>query len=367
MKPDHALPQPLLLHPLIWPLRMISAASALVFVLGVTFEILRAHGTSTVHLKLLLGVTFALASWAMVELWIGTRKIDNNVLFKRLHLLLGIQLLLPVLRAVLLDHDSAESTSKWIKTHETFTEWHFGFLIPYALLMFLIHQALVQIYSMNERNRAKAREDQMLVALNAMAMARDNETGNHILRTQHFVKRLAERLSQSKKYQSQINSQYIELVFKAAPLHDVGKVGVPDHILHKQGKLDPDEWEIMKTHTNIGDAILSSAIGAHLNLSDDVLLIARQIASGHHEKWDGSGYPLGLKGEQIPLAARIMALADVYDALVSERVYKKRWTHEDTTSEIITKRGSHFDPDVVDAFIAESTNFKAIAERYRDD
>jgi len=199
MKPDHALPQPLLLHPLVWPLRMISAASALVFVLGVTFEILRAHGTSAVHLRLLLGITFVLAAWAVIELWISNRKINDNDLFKRLHLLLGIQLLLPVLRAAFLAHDSAESTSKWITTHETFTEWHFGFLVPYALLMFLIHQALVKIYSTNERNRAKAREDQMLVALNAMAMARDNETGNHILRTQHFVKRLAERLSQSKK------------------------------------------------------------------------------------------------------------------------------------------------------------------------
>lgn len=150
--------------------------------------------------------------------------------------------------------------------------------------MFFIHQALVQIYSMNERHRANAREDQMLVALNAMAMARDNETGNHILRTQHFVKLLAERLSNLKKFRTQINHQYVDLLFKAAPLHDVGKVGIPDQILHKQGTLDSTEWEIMKTHTNIGDAILSSAIGAHLNLSDDVLIIARQIASGHHEK-----------------------------------------------------------------------------------
>jgi|GEM_PF-3427987 len=140
MKHDHVLPQPLLLHSLTWPLRMISAASALVFVLGVTFEILRAHGTSAVHLSLLLGLTFSLAAWAIIELWIGTRNIDDNASFKRLHLLLGIQLLLPLLRGVFLNHDSIDSTSRWINTHETFTEWHFVFLIPYAFLMFLIHR-----------------------------------------------------------------------------------------------------------------------------------------------------------------------------------------------------------------------------------
>ena len=235
------------------------------------------------------------------------------------------------------------------------------------MLLFLINQAVLQIYSRNDRLRVAAREDQMLTALNAMAMARDNETGNHILRTQHFVRILAEHLSQTPKYHGQINRHLIDVMVKAAPLHDLGKVGIPDQILRKEGKLDADEWEIMKTHANIGEAILSSAIGSHYFVHDDVLLVAKQIAFGHHEKWDGTGYPQSVSGEDIPLAARIMALADVYDALVSERVYKKSWSHEEALSEIIAKKGTHFDPDVVDAFINQAHKFIDIAERYRDE
>ena len=205
----------------------------------------------------------------------------------------------------------------------------------------------------------------MLGRLNALAMARDNETGNHIIRTQNYVKKLALRLREMGHYKQELTDEIIALLFKAAPLHDIGKVGIPDHILHKSGQLDEYEWQTMKTHTTIGEAVLSSA-GHELHGEEDVIRKAILIAGGHHEKWDGSGYPRGLKGEEIPLPARIMALADVYDALVSERVYKAGWTHEDAVIEIVSKRGSHFDPLIVDAFIAEQDGFLAIYRQYED-
>jgi len=166
-------------------------------------------------------------------------------------------------------------------------------------------------------------------------------------------------------YKQELADEMIALLFKAAPLHDIGKVGIPDHILHKPGRLNDEEWQVMKTHTTIGEAVLSSA--EYQNQDDGGLIKqAIKIAGGHHEKWNGSGYPRGLRGDQIPLPARIMALADVYDALVSERVYKAGWTHEDAVNEITSKRGTHFDPLIVDAFIAEQDGFLAIYRQYED-
>ena len=207
--------------------------------------------------------------------------------------------------------------------------------------------------------------EQMLTSLNALAMARDNETGNHIIRTQHYVKALALRLRQMGYYIESLTDKKIKLLYKAAPLHDVGKVGISDSILLKPGSLTPDEWETMKTHTLIGESVLSSA-ESQLDGDEDVIATAILIAGGHHEKWDGSGYPRGLKGDDIPLPARIMALADMYDALVSERVYKEKWTHEQAANEILSKRGIQFDPLVVQAFIAEEEEFRKIAQRYKD-
>jgi response regulator RpfG family c-di-GMP phosphodiesterase len=208
-------------------------------------------------------------------------------------------------------------------------------------------------------------EEKMLSSLNALSMARDNETGNHIIRTQHYVKLLALRLRAMGLYQGELSDPEIELLFRAAPLHDIGKVGIPDAILLKPGRLDKEEWSVMKTHTIIGESVLSSA-EVEIQSDEDVIAIAIQIAGGHHEKWDGSGYPRNLRGNEIPLSARIMALADMYDALVSERIYKKEWTHEEAANEITSKRGAHFDPVVVDAFIAEIDSFKEIAQKYRD-
>jgi HD-GYP domain-containing protein (c-di-GMP phosphodiesterase class II) len=154
-------------------------------------------------------------------------------------------------------------------------------------------------------------------------------------------------------------------MFRAAPLHDIGKVGIPDSILCKSGQLTIDEWEVMKTHPLIGEAMLKSA--ALVTEEDHVMSVAIKIAGGHHEKWDGTGYPRGLKSGQIPLAARIMSLSDVYDALISERVYKKQWTHEQAVEEIVSKKGIAFDPAIVDAFVLEANNFRQISGNYPDD
>lgn len=208
-------------------------------------------------------------------------------------------------------------------------------------------------------------EKQLLESLNMLAMARDNETGQHIIRTQNYVKRLALRLREMGHYINELSDEAIDLLFKAAPLHDIGKVGIPDSILLKQGPLNDDEWQIMKTHTSIGENVLSSA--EHDSHGEGgVIKNAFKIAGGHHEKWDGSGYPRGLAGEDIPLPARIMALADVYDALVNKRVYKHGWSHEDAVQEIVSKRGLQFDPLVVDAFILEADSFLAISRQYED-
>jgi PAS domain S-box-containing protein len=208
-------------------------------------------------------------------------------------------------------------------------------------------------------------EDQMLASLNALSLVRDNETGNHAIRTQHYVKVIATRLFDMGKYPDEINEQKIDLLFRAAPLHDIGKVGIPDSILQKPSKLDDDEWATMKTHTTIGESVLSAANLQYQN-KKTIIGTAIKIAGGHHEHWDGSGYPRGLFGEAIPVAARIMAIADVYDALVSKRIYKRQWTHEEAASEIISMRGTKFDPVIVDAFIAEQNNILEIAQQYRD-
>jgi response regulator RpfG family c-di-GMP phosphodiesterase len=209
-------------------------------------------------------------------------------------------------------------------------------------------------------------ESKFLACLNALAMARDNETGNHILRTQHYVKSLALKLKAMGHYKKELSDEIIKLLFKAAPLHDIGKVGIPDSILHKPGRLNDEEWGVMKTHASIGRAILASA-ELETQGGSGVVTIAMQIAGDHHEKWDGSGYPSGLKGEEIALPARIMALADVFDALMSKRIYKAAWSYEEVVSEIVSQRGAHFDPLVVDAFMTEKAEFLAIHTKHNDD
>ncbi|PHV12420.1 response regulator [Chitinimonas sp. BJB300] len=199
----------------------------------------------------------------------------------------------------------------------------------------------------------------------SLAETRDNETGNHIRRTQHYVRVLAEALCKNPIYTQMLDARTIESLFKSAPLHDIGKVGIPDRILLKPGKLEADEFEIMKTHTTLGrDTILHSE--QELGFEIDFLRYAKEIAHSHQEKWDGSGYPQGLVGEAIPLSARLMAVADVYDALISRRVYKPAFTHDEAVTYIRNGSGSHFDPAIVEAFLTVTEAFQEIAANYAD-
>jgi putative two-component system response regulator len=211
----------------------------------------------------------------------------------------------------------------------------------------------------------KVIQDVTIMAMASLAETRDNETGNHLRRTQNYVRTLARWLQVHPKYAAHLDDGTIEMLYKSAPLHDIGKVGIPDAILLKPGKLTPEEFEIMKTHTTLGrDAIVEAE--RLIDAPSTFLRLAREIAHYHQEKWDGSGYPEGLAGESIPVPARLMAVADVYDALISRRVYKPPFDHEKSVAIIQEGRGKHFDPDIVDAFFQLQHEFHAIAERYAD-
>jgi putative two-component system response regulator len=208
-------------------------------------------------------------------------------------------------------------------------------------------------------------QDVTILAMASMAETRDNETGNHIRRTQRYVKALAEQLRSHPRFAATLTDAYISTLFKSAPLHDIGKVGIPDRILLKPGKFEPHEFEIMKTHCQLGrDAI--QVAEDRLGLKVEFLTVAKEIAYGHQEKWDGSGYPEGLSGDGIPVSARLMAVADVYDALISRRVYKEGMPHDKAEQVMRDGRGSHFDPDILDAFIAIAPQFREIAANYVD-
>ncbi len=209
-------------------------------------------------------------------------------------------------------------------------------------------------------------QDITVHTLASLAETRDNDTGHHIRRTQYYVRILAEALRHHVRFRTTLDdTRTIDLLFKSAPLHDIGKVGIPDRILLKPGPLDADEFRIMQTHTTLGyEAILQAE--QELGKEIPFLQFAKQIALGHHERWDGTGYPQGLSGEDIPVSARLMALADVYDALISRRVYKQGMPYEAARQIILKGRGLHFDPDVVDAFIEVEEAFKATATLYMD-
>lgn len=204
-----------------------------------------------------------------------------------------------------------------------------------------------------------------ILALSKLAEYRDDETGRHIERTRTFCRRLAEKLRENSRYAGSITDAYIENIYHAAPLHDIGKVGIPDHILLKPGKLTPDEFTIMKTHTEIGARTLQRVRARYPQ--NAFVNIGIALARSHHEKWDGSGYPDGLAGEDIPLCARIMALADVYDALRSKRPYKEAFLHQKSCEIIRESAGTHFDPAVVDAFFSVESEFAEIHEHLKDD
>ena len=209
-------------------------------------------------------------------------------------------------------------------------------------------------------------QDVTIHAMASLAETRDNDTGNHIRRTQNYVRLLAQKLRHHSRFSHFLDDdKIIEILFKSAPLHDIGKVGIPDNILLKPGRFEPEEFEIMKTHPALGrSAILHAEY--ELGIEVPFLKYAKEIAYAHQEKWDGSGYPLGLAGDNIPISARLMAIADVYDALISRRVYKEGMPHEKAVQIIVDGRGNHFDPDMVDAFLELQNDFKAVAEKYAD-
>jgi putative two-component system response regulator len=223
-----------------------------------------------------------------------------------------------------------------------------------------------------ERTRElAATQDATILSMATLAETRDKETGNHIRRTQRYVGALADQLRTVPRYREEIDPHSVDLLFKSAPLHDIGKVGVPDGILRKPAKLTAEEYDEMKRHTIYGhEAILATegALASHSvsSAAASFLSFAREIAYCHHEKWDGTGYPRGLKGEEIPIAARLMSLADVYDALVSKRVYKGAFSHDEAAQEIRAGRGTFFDPEVVDAFDAVEGLFRKISGSCRD-
>jgi len=202
-------------------------------------------------------------------------------------------------------------------------------------------------------------------ALAHLAETRDPETGNHIRRTQGYVRKLALVLRQHPRFTATMGERYIELLTRSAPLHDIGKVGIPDHILLKPGKLTPQEMLIMQRHAKLGsDAIELAELDIERPL--EFFTLAKEIARWHHERWDGGGYPDGLAGEAIPVSARLMAVADVFDALISVRVYKDAISCPEARKIIVAERGGQFDPDVVDAFNLWFDDFVAIAKQYHD-
>ena len=208
-------------------------------------------------------------------------------------------------------------------------------------------------------------QDVTILAMASLAETRDSDTGNHIRRTQYYVKALAEQLRTHPRFAAVLTDEFIATLFKSAPLHDIGKVGIPDRILLKPGRFEAHEFDIMKTHTTLGcDAIQHAETALGMDVA--FLSMAKDIALSHQEKWDGSGYPQGLAGEAIPVSARLMAVADVYDALISRRVYKSGMPHEKAVGIIIEGRATHFDPDMVDAFLEIQASFQTIAGHYAD-
>ena len=346
--------------------KSVLALSAISFVIcSIAYLYLLANGTTSERIYLMNSILALASLWQLLELWSLLREKTKAYQIK---VLIGIEILeifVRVMRSAYLYFYSDSSLSS------LYQESAIGFSLRVVSILLLIMVCVIitnyylESLWKEHRNNARAIENGMLSCLNALSMVRDNETGNHILRTQHYVKRLAIRLKALGHYTDDLSNNKIEHMVNAAPLHDIGKVGIPDHILKKEGSLDADEWAIMQTHASLGESVLKAAKHEEAK-STNILDAAIEIAGSHHENWDGTGYPRGLKGQDIPLSARIMSLADMYDALVSERIYKKKWSHEDACQEIIQNKGKRFDPAVVEAFIQERDYFNEIASRYSD-
>jgi putative two-component system response regulator len=209
-----------------------------------------------------------------------------------------------------------------------------------------------------ERILSLESRDLTIFALAKLVESRDEQTGAHVERIRLYSRVLAEEISRWDRYRHFVDGEYVQLLYLTSPLHDIGKVGIPDAVLLKPGKLTPEEFEVMKQHTIIGGNTLDAAARAHPEAK--FLAMARDIALTHHERFDGKGYPHGLAGERIPLCGRITAVADAYDALTTKRVYKPEFTHEKARSIILEGSGTQFDPDVVEAFVRRELDFLEI-------
>lgn len=211
-----------------------------------------------------------------------------------------------------------------------------------------------------ERILSLETRDLAMFAMAKLAEARDPETGAHLERVRLYSRIIAEHLSKQRNFREEVNQEFMRLIYQTSPLHDIGKVGIPDCVLLKPGRLDDREFEIMKTHTTIGAETLGAAVQRFPRAK--FLRMAYDIVLTHHEKFDGSGYPQGLAGQDIPLCGRIVALADVYDAITSKRVYKEAFTHDIARGTVIEESGKHFDPHVVEAFIKNEDTFIGIRD-----
>jgi putative two-component system response regulator len=216
------------------------------------------------------------------------------------------------------------------------------------------------------KEEAMRAKEAIIIALASLAETRDTDTGNHVRRTQQLMRIIAEAALQRGLYAPELDASFVELLYKSAPLHDIGKVGIPDKVLLKAGKLDAEEFEIMKRHAELGRIAIANA-ERHLGTHSSFFRVAQQIAHTHHEKWDGSGYPRGLKGEDIPISGRLMAIVDVYDALISRRIYKPAIPHAQAIEIIAGEAGRHFDPRLVEVFLEVAPAFQAVARSLADE
>ena len=228
-----------------------------------------------------------------------------------------------------------------------------------------IDNQYLQLEVAEQTRQIASLQEVTILALASLAETRDADTGNHLKRTQQYVELLCNCLSRQPRFETYLSAERIRIVALCAPLHDIGKVGVPDRILLNPGRYKPEDFEIMKTHPRLGLEAIAKA-QASVHDESELFEVAKEIVYSHHEKWDGSGYPQGLRGEEIPIPARLMALADVYDALICRRVYKPGLSHGAAVQIIVEGRGTHFDPDVADAFLALSAEFNAVAQRFAD-
>ncbi len=234
--------------------------------------------------------------------------------------------------------------------------------LKYAQVSVEIEEQAIEILHQNKR--IINIQNQTIISLSNLVENRDIDTGLHVRRTAKYVNIIANKAFEKCLYSQIITPEYIDLITKSAPLHDIGKIVVPDAVLKKPGRLTDEEFEEIKRHTLEGGRIVKEVLG--VSNDKEYIQTASDIATYHHEKWNGTGYPKGLKGEEIPLSARIMAIADVFDALVSKRCYKKEMSFEEAVECIKVSSGSHFQPELVEIFLDCQEDFRHVMEKYKD-